>query len=309
MTVQIDPGSEESQVRPFSEEWPEEIKRLRGEVIAVRDRLSPFFMAPDPAEMALEGKVMEQVARYELDESDRHPTIRQAAATVGEDLEKFARSRRNMGESYIYSTPVITMKLEGVIVAGIDAIMTQFGDYLNDLTERFSDISKAGMDQGMGRLIRDTDATQQKLIARYALVCGLAGKMIDAGNAFLNLNAELRAALELYADGRAPHGWWQHLPAPVQSIFNEGTWLIIDELVGIGVKQAIPAFIPYSGIPIAALRSFFVIKEKRVEEQRAFRRGDVDELLDLADQLTKANDNAEMLREAINDIVRDAGTA
>ena len=312
ISSQTDPESEVSQVRPFSDDWHNEVKRLRYEVVAVRDRLSPFFLAsPDPAEVALEGKVTEQVARYELTANNRHPTIRQAAVTVRGEVEKFARSRRNMGSNYISATPVITMKLEGVIVAGIEGMMAQFSNYLNDLTERFTDISKAAMNQEMKDLIRNTDPdpTQQKLIARYALVCGLAGKMIDAGNAFLNLNAELRAALEFYADGRAPHGWWEHLPAPVQSIFNEGTWAFIQTWVDVGVREALPAFIPYGGIPGAAVRSFLAIRGKRVEEQRAFRRGDVDELLDLADQLTEMNNDAESRRISVNDIVKAASVA
>jgi hypothetical protein len=142
------------------------------------------------------------------------------------------------------------------------------------------------------------------LVGQYALVCGLAGRMIDAGNAFLNLDAELRTALKFYAEGRAPQGWWNHLPAPLRSIFGEGTWTVIDESLRIAAEHGLGGALgPFSAIPVAGTRIVLTIKEERVRERRKFRRDDVDELLDLADQLTKANDEANRLGSSIDAIV------
>src|SRR5689334_4120595 len=73
MNGQTDPGTDGYQIRPFSKDWPDEIKRLRDEVVAVLNQVSPFYLAPaDAAGTALEGKVTAQVAPYGVKENDRH---------------------------------------------------------------------------------------------------------------------------------------------------------------------------------------------------------------------------------------------
>ena len=48
------------------------------------------------------------------------------------------------------------------------------------------------------------------------------------------------------------------------------------------------------------------IKKERVQEQRAYRRGDVDELLDLSDQLAKATNEVEQLQASVSKIAQAA---
>ncbi len=48
------------------------------------------------------------------------------------------------------------------------------------------------------------------------------------------------------------------------------------------------------------------IKKERVQDQRADRRGDVDELLDLADQLAKATDEVEQVQASVSLIAQAA---
>lgn len=158
----------------------------------------------------------------------------------------------------------------------------------------------------MQRFIQNTDPAAQQLIGRYALECGLAGGLIDDGNAFLNLNSQRRAALELYIKGEAPKGWWQHLPRPVQSVFSETTWTIIEKIVDAVMVHGLPAVIPAAGIVVGSARVVLEIREKRVEELLAYRRSDVDELLDLVDQLTKASGKAQRLLDSINGVARAA---
>lgn len=307
MSDQADPGTRGNEIRPFSKNWPDEIKRLRDEVVAVLNKVSPFYMAPpDPADAALEGKVTAQLAPYGLDENDRHETIKGAAAAAGEQIKSFASLRGEMGHKYIWSVPMITMKLDGVMQTGVLALLDDFQNYLRDLIDKLADMTEGETRKELQDHMRaqQIDSTTQVLVGQYALMCGLAGRMIDAGNAFLNLDAELRAALELYAAGRAPQGWRNRLPAPVRSIFSEGTWTIIDEALRIAAEHGLAGALgPFSAIPVATTRFFLGIKEERVREQRQFRRGDVDELLDLADQVTKANDEAHRLGSSIDAIV------
>ena len=307
MSDKTDPGIDKYQIRPFSKDWPDEIERLWNEVAAVRDQVSPFYLAPaDAADTAAEGKVAAQVAPYGLDENDRHETIRGAAATVGEQIQDFATSRKNMGRNYMWSAPVITQKLEGVMITGMQAAVSDFGNYLRDIADRLAHVTEGETRKELQdfKKSQPIDSMTQKLIGQYALFCGLAGRMIDAGNAFLNLNAELRAALEFYAEGRAPQGWRNRLPAPVRSIFSESTWTAIDESVRIAAEHGLAGALgPFSAIPVAGTRIVLAIREDRVREERKFRRDDVDELLDLADQVTKANDEANRLESSIDAIV------
>jgi hypothetical protein len=311
MSDQIDPEDGKRQILPFSDDWLDEVKRLREEVVAVRDKLSPFFMDPvDPSEAALERKVTEQVARYGLPENDRHATIRQAAATVNNQLRGYAASRETMGSNYISAAPMITMKLDGVVLTGIKNILDEFNNEMRDLTARLAGMSEGDIPEEVQAFIQSQgDSSKQVLIGQYALVCGLAGRLIDAGNEFLNLNARRSAALELYANGKAPKGWSQHLPTPARSIFSEATWTIIEECVRAAAEHGPGAIVPFGGLLVLPARIYFVIREERAREQGEFRRDDVDELLNLADQLTAASDGANLLLDGIAVIVQDASAA
>ena len=295
------------EIRPFSEDWLKEIKRLRDEVVVVLHKISPFYMdPPDSADAALEGKVTAKVAPYGLKENDRHETIKGAVATAGAQLRNFATSRSDMGHKYIWAAPVITMKLDGFILTAAQSAIDDFQNYLRETANRMSRIAEGETRKQLQDFVQSQplDSTTQVLAARYALVCGLAGRMIDAGNAFLNLNAERRAILKFYAEGTAPQGWWNHLPAPVRSIFGEATWTIIDESLKVASEHGLAGALgPFSAIPVAVTRTAFVIKEERVREKRKFQRDDIDELLDLADHLTAANDEATRLGSSIDAIV------
>lgn len=291
----------DAQIDPFSGGWLDGIERLRNEAVAVRDKVIPFFMdPPDPAVADLEDRVAAQVARYKLEENDRHPTITQAAVTVGEEIEKFRNSRTNMGEIYPFSTLAITMMLEGVALHEMNNAMRQLGQELQGIAD-VSDIGPAAE-----RFIRSIDPASQEIIERNALKYKLAGGMIDCGNSFLNLDTAWCAALELYVNGQAPQGWWQHLPAPLRSIFSETTWAVIEKFGELGIEHGLPALVPYGSLIFLPVRIGFVIREERVREQRAYQRGDVDELLDLADQLTKATGEAQRLRDALDEIAEAA---
>ncbi|MFC1441466.1 hypothetical protein ABUW04_24705 [Streptacidiphilus sp. N1-10] len=307
MSDQTDLGKGGYEIRPFSEDWPDEIKRLRDEVVAVLHKISPFYMAPpDPDDVALEGKVTALVAPYGLKENERHSTITDAVATVGEQIQNFAASRNDMGHKYIWSAPAITMKLDGVLLTGTLEAMGDFRNYLRATANRFADMTGGETRKQLQDLVQSQpiDSTTRVLVEQYALVCGLAGRMIDAGNAFLNLDAQLRVALEFYAEGRAPQGWWDKLPAPLRSVFDEGTWVIIDESLRIAAEHGLGGALgPFTSIPVAVTRTVLTIRKEREHEKRKFRRDDVDELLDLADQLTKANDVANELGRSIDAIV------
>ena len=64
--------------------------------------------------------------------------------------------------------------------------------------------------------------------------------------------------------------------------------------------------IPFDDVIDLPARVAWEIKKERVQDQRADRRGDVDELLDLADQLAKATDEVEQLQASVSLIAQAA---
>jgi hypothetical protein len=207
-----------TQIDPFPDGWPSEIGRLRNEVVAVRDKASPFFKgSPDPADADIAGRVTTLAAPYKLEENDRHPTIIRAAATVGKEIENFAPSRKYMGGDHILSALPITQMLDDILQDEISNAIRKFAHDLQNI-ENISDPSQA-----VARFIQSTNPASQEVIEQHALECKLAAGLIDCGNSFLNLYAARRTALELYAAGQVSQGWWQYLPASLRSIFSETT--------------------------------------------------------------------------------------
>lgn len=300
-------SSDGYQIRPFDEDWADEVERLRGEVIAVRDKVSPFSMeAPDPDDTTLEANVTSLVSPYGLNENDRHHIIRSAAASVGQLMENFGHARQGIGFSYIETAFIMSMKLGGVLLIGMQAGIGDFVNYLRGITDQLTQMTEGKTREALQDYAQSqqVDSKRQLLIGQYALRCGLAGKLIDAGNEFLNLNFELRVLLRSYVDGRVPHGWRNHLPAPLRSIFSEAVWTGIEEGVRIGIEAGLGAAAgPFSAIPVGGARIALSIREQRERELRKFRRSDVDELLDLSGQLSTANDNANEIRESLKAIV------
>lgn len=307
MSGQIGPGTGEYQIQPFSDNWADDVQRLHAEMIAVRDKIKPFYLAdPDPVDVALADGVAKEVARYALKENDRHATITAAATAVGDQIEQYASSRKSVAGEYVVTASVIAQQLGGLYLTGTTAIIEQFDKELRSLTERFIAISEGDKPKEIKGYIQSIDPATLELMAQYTLRCGLAGRIIDAGNAFLNFDAQQRAALEIYAHGKAPQGWSQHLPAPVRSIFSESTWTIIEEILRAAAEHGLPAVVPFAAIPVVVARTVLEVRETRVREQRKFQRGDVDELLDLADQMTNATHEAQRLQDSIRAMAQAA---
>jgi len=293
------------QIQPFSDTWQDEVQRLFDEMQGVRHKVEPFFWAdPDPAEVTLVSKVAGEVAHYGLEQNDRHATISAAAAAAGNQVKRFAGLRKRTASVYLPTEGLVAQELDGIrLTAAINEI-TQFNAHLRNLADELSGMSAGGSREEISGYVQSIDLVTRKLAAQYTLSCGLAGQMIDIGNAFLDLDVQLRAALEFYAYGRAPKGWSERLPAPVQSIFSEGTWTLIEEILKAVAEHGLPAFGPFAALPVTGVRIFLTIKEKRTQTQRKFRRGDVDELLDLADQLTQATQGARTLQDSLSAITQ-----
>ena len=98
--------------------------------------------APDPADAALEGKVTALLAPYGLHENDRHETIKGAAVAAGEQIKIFASLRKEMGHKYIWSAPMVTMKLGGVMLTGVQGLLGDLQNDLRDLTDRLADMTE-----------------------------------------------------------------------------------------------------------------------------------------------------------------------
>jgi hypothetical protein len=188
------------------------------------------------------------------------------------------------------------------------------GDQVGAAIEHFTNNMKrnaamSDIPQTVEHSIQSTDKASRERIGRYTAVCGLAGAMIDAGNQYLDLNARRRATLEFYANGREPKGWSQRLPGPLKSILSESAWRNFEQVAAILGKEGIWHFtspIPFDVVVVLPARVVWEIRKERVREQQAYRRGDVDELLDLADQLARASDGVDQLRGSITGISQAA---
>ena len=212
---------------------------MRDEVIAVRDKVSPFSMeAPDPDDTTLEGNVTSLVSPYDLNENDRHQIIRSAAASVGQLMENFGHARQGIGFSYIEIAFIMNMKLGGVLVIGMQAGIGDFVNYLRGIRDQLTQMTERETREALQDYAQSqqVDSKRQLLIGQYALRCGLAGKLIDAGNEFLNLNFELRVLLRSYVDGRVPHDWRDHLPAPLRTFWR--VWKHEEGVIGMRLASA-----------------------------------------------------------------------
>lgn len=304
MSDQNNSGENETgQIDPFADDINDTIDRLRGQLTAVGHTIGQLGKVTDLKDADLIEKVTDLVGRYGLPENDRHPTIVRSAETVALQITSLEQSRESMGEAYGETAYTMLAKLLGLEGDQVGAVIKRFRDETKRIAE-MSDVSQA-----VERSIENADKTSQERIARYTAVCGLAGRMIDAGNQYLDLNIARNAALELYANGSRPKGWSQRLPEPLKSIMSDGGWKILEEVAKKLGEEGIwhlTSPIPFDDLLVLPARVAWEIKKERVQEQRAYRRGDVDEMLDLSDQLAKATHEVEQLQASVSQIAQAA---
>jgi hypothetical protein len=289
------------QVDPYSADVNEAIKELIDKLNAVRHTITRLGKVTNQTDAALMGKAADLVAKYSLAANDRHPTIRRSAETAAEEIKALDDSREAMATTYGVTANALRDKMGDLASDQLSATIQR----LRDETSRIREMS--GGSQALPRAVQNEDKETQQRIARYTALCGLAGTMIDLGHQYLDLNAARRAALEFYANGSRPKGWTRRLPEPVKRVFSEGTWTALEKVADKLGEEGIwhlTSPIPFSYVIVLPARVVWELNKERVQEQHAYRRGDVDELLDLADQLTMARGEAEALHGSVSTIAQ-----
>jgi hypothetical protein len=296
-------GTDTGQINPFSDDVTHTINELIERLTAVRQATAQLGLVTDEQDAALQEKVTGLVARYWLPENDRHPTIVQSAETAAREIKSLELARASMGATYGLTANIMISKL--VLLRA-----EQVGDTIEKFRSNTSRIAAmTNPSEAVDEAIDNADEESKKRIARFTAVIGLAGTMIDAGNQYLDLNTARNAALEFYATGSRPKGWSRRLPKPLRSIMSEGGWKILEEVAKKLGEEGIwhlTSPIPFDDVIVLPARVAWEIKKERVQEQRAYRRGDVDELLDLADQLAKATNEVEQLQASVSQIAQAA---
>jgi hypothetical protein len=295
--------NENGQIDPFSDDVTNTISELIERLTAVHHAIAQLGHPTDEEDAALQEKVTGLVSRYWLPENDRHPTIIQSAETAAREIKSLERARASMGTTY---GPSATKMMSKLVLLSSEQLGDSI-DKLRDHTRRITAMSNPS--EVVDEAIENADEESKKRIARFTAVIGLAGTMIDAGNQYLDLNIARNAALELYANGSRPKGWSQRLPEPLKSIMSDGGWKILEEVAKKLGEEGIwhlTSPIPFDDLLVLPARVAWEIKKERVQEQRAYRRGDVDEMLDLSDQLAKATHEVEQLQASVSQIAQAA---
>lgn len=299
-------GTETGQIYPFSDDVTHTISELIERLTAVRHAIAQLGLATDERDEALQEKVTGLVGRYWLPENDRHPTIIESAQTAAREIRSLELARASMGATYGLTANTMISKLVLLRAEQVGDAIEKF----RDNTRRIAAMSNpSNPSKAVDEAIDDADEESKKRIARFTAVIGLAGTMIDAGHQYLDLNTARNAALEFYANGSRPKGWSQRLPKPLKSIMSEGGWKILEEVAKKLAEEGVwhlTSPIPFDDVIVLPARVAWEIKKERVQEQRAYRRGDVDELLDLADQLGKATNEVEQLQAAVSQVAQAA---
>jgi hypothetical protein len=295
--------NETGQIDPFSDDVAATINQLIEKLTAARGAIGQLGLATDAEGAARHKKIKDLASRYELPENDRHPLIRQTASTVEQEIKCLELSRASLGATYGLTANTMISKL--VLLRGEQ--VSEAIDKFRDQTRRIAEMSNPS--EAVDDAIDNADEESKKRIARFTAVIGLAGTMIDAGNQYLDLNAARNAALEFYANGTRPKGWSQRLPKPLRSIMSEGGWKILEEVAKKLGEEGIwhlTSPIPFDDVIVLPARVAWEVNKERVAEQRAYHRGDVDELLDLADQLATAREEVEQLQASFSKIAQAA---
>jgi hypothetical protein len=145
------------------------------------------------------------------------------------------------------------------------------------------------------------DTTSRVVLGRVYFETLLAGSLIDVGNAFTNLDVTRHVAIRRYADGKAPRRWTERLPRPLKAVFTELTCDALEQGVEVLLGQVVPGVIPMGAAVVGVGQVVFEIRGQRRRMRLAFRRTDVDDMLDLADQLKEAAGVAQQHLEAVNE--------
>lgn len=265
-------------------------------------------MTPTPeraAEIAEIRRVAADRARpYTLPENDRDAVIVSAAQLVAEPEASFTPLRQKMAADYKQVRGLLLGRFETHMLKHLNGTLLDFASGHKRAASR-GDLD--GITASIGQLVAGLDTTSQEFLAGAVVEAILAGHLIDAGNAFANLDATRYVAMQRYTAGKAPAGWTERLPRPWISVFSEATWTVLDKAGEFVVGEVLPSVAgPVGSIIVGTARVIGDIQKERREDREAFKRGSVDDLLDVARQLRSATKEAQRaldVVDAIGDLV------
>jgi hypothetical protein len=286
-------------IDPLVDGLPLNLRDLMDELSAARQAVHELWVEPKAESAEIEKNAWERAAHYTLLENARHPSIKKAAETVGEATSSFGDVCNAMDTQHAVVTYKVRSRIEIAMMEDANRNLQELGAAMASAAKRadFAAIHTALNEAAVG-----FDTTSKEFLGGKYLDVLRIGSLIDVGNAFANLAEMRHVAMQRYAKGQEPHGWRNRLPRPVQAVFTEGTCIALEKGVEVFLGQGIPGLIPMGATIVGVGRLAFEIRDERRQTRLAFRRGDVDDMLDLADQLTEATSAAQRHIEIVNTV-------
>jgi hypothetical protein len=286
-------------IDPFADGPPINLTGLMKELAAAREAVNELSVEPKVENAEIGQRAAERAAHYGLAENDRHPSIKNAAEAIGEATHSFAAACDAMNYQHAVVANHVRSRIARYMMKAMSQNMKQLGEGLAEAARR-SDF--AAINTVLANAAAGFDATSKEFLGGIFLETLLAGSLTDVGNAFVNLHETRNVAMQRYANGEEPHGWRDRLPRPLKAVFTETTCITLEKGVEIFFGQALPGVIPMGAAIVGVGRLAFEIRKDHRQEQLAFRRDDVDEMLDLADQLAEAANVAQRHIEIVREV-------
>jgi hypothetical protein len=264
--------------------------------LARREQEAPLDPKTERAEIGR--KASERAAPYSLAENDRNPTIKRAAETVSSATPSFGEACDKMAYDYAVTGMLVRQRIELYMVKTMNESLQQLGEDL-EAAARQNDF--AAMSTAWAEAAAGLDITSREFLGGIVLELQRIGSLIDVGNAFVNLDKTRNAAMQRYGTGKTPQGWKERLPRPLASIFSEATWIGLERGAEV-LLDGLPSLIPGGAAVVGVVRVVFEVRNDRRHRRVAFRRGDVDDVLDLADQLSEAASAAQRHLEIVAEL-------
>jgi hypothetical protein len=281
------------QIDPFVVEIPDLLSKIKAKLALISGEANRFARhSDDPADSTLEQGVGDRAAHNISAGSARDLTVNQAAETVKAAIRTFDGLRMEMGNKQ----PIAS----NLAVSGFDSILIRYTGM------RISQVLKPAKDTTpltIGEWVQEDeklDPAIKRFIGQICWEIYLAGRVADAGNAFVNLYTSRRSVIQRYAEGEALKDGEQLLN-PEQAIFSKASYIKLENLAQwFPGKLGIPAF--PAGIGSGSV--FTKIREGRQKVSPANQPRHGDDILDLADQLTEANETAKQYLEIVASVQR-----
>ncbi len=235
----------------------------------------------------LEGEARKRAQHYLLAENDRHEMIQHAAEVTIKEISAFNEIRINMSTDFGFGG----LKLEQDLLAKQLTLLNR------DFTQFRGPIEATNLDE-ITQALPLLDPADRAIFGYFYRDVAVASNLVDFANAFQHLHDARQDALERYVNGKLPRNWRRRLPKEVQSILTESGYSAIEHLLNAAEIGFAP--IPFGSAFVILTRQAIGIRSDRRRRRLRYRRGDVDDLLDLSDQMARINQLGAEQRSSIS---------